>query len=268
MDTKEDTEQLEQAMQFKPIIRPVQVIKNLLKKDNVFVTGTIRLKYNTDDPTFTFNTIMLDNPNSQEDSKQILFGGKIREPTPAELFNIQSAQDDVDINNDLFISQKETKDYYFLLFNNPEVKTYRTTTKLVDKDLTIIRLVTPMIVVTLLFVSGKAKHYLASTFNQSIRKNYYLDILYLLSNKLLGNSYEITYFTAGTDLDLLGTLQKVTILTHSLDTTIKIITENSTITLMKNSIKEVHLELPDDNDKVQAIVAFALNNGYLQVNLS
>lgn len=264
----EDFDELEQAMQFTQISRPLQIIKNLLKKNNVFSTGTVEINYAVPDATFTFNEILLDNPAKKEDSEHILFGGKIKTPTTVEELYIQEAQDDDSVGNDMFISRKQKGDYYFLLFNVPQIKAYRAVTKLSGKEMTIIKVLTDTLSVDLLFVSGKAKHYLATTFGKPIRKNYYKGILYLLSHKLLGKSYEIEYFTAGTDLNLIGTLQKVTIGEGGLDTTIELTTENSTISLLEKSIKEVSMELPEDTDKVSAIVNFKLPNGYLQVCLS
>lgn len=264
----EDFDELEQAMHFTQISRPLQIIKNLLKKDNVFSTGTVEINYDLPDTTFTFNDILLDNPANKEDAEHILLGGKIKTPTTVEELYLQEAQDDVSVDNDLFISRKENGDYYFLLFKVPHIKAYRAVTKLSGKELTIIKIITDTISVDLLFVSGKAKHYLATTFGKTIRKNYYKGLLYLLSHKLLGKSYEIEYFTAGTDLSLIGKLQKVTIGEGNLDTTIELITENSTISLLEKSIKEVSMELPEDTDKVSAIVNFKLTNGYLQVYLS
>lgn len=264
----EDFDELEQAMQFKQVTRPLQIVKNLLKKDNVFSTGTINLNYDLPDTSFTFNEILLDNPSKKEDAEHIIFGGKIKVPTPVEKIYIQEAQDDDLVSNDLFISEKGKDDYYFLLFNSPKVRAYRAVTKLTNKELTIIKLLTDTLSIDLLFVSGTAKHYLAATFGKNIRKNYYKGILYLLSHKLLGKSYEIQYFTAGTDLDLLGKLQKVNIGEGNLDTTIELVTENSTISLLENSIKELSIELPEDTGKVSAMLSFKLNNGYLQVYLS
>lgn len=264
----EDFDELEQAMQFTQISRPLQIIKNLLKKDNTFSTGTVEINYDLPDTTFTFNEILLDNPASKEDSDHILFGGKIKTPTPVEQMYIQDAQDDDAVGIDMFLSKKQNGDYYFLLFDSNRVKAYKATTKLAGKDLTIVTLITETVTVDLLFVSGTAKHYLATTFGKPIRKNYYKGLLYLLSHKLLGKSYEIEYFTAGTDLDLIGTLQEVTIGEGNLDTTIELTTENGTISLLEKSIKEVSLELPEDTGKVSAMVNFKLTNGYLQVYLS